>query len=146
MKSPAAAMHDAISDFGIYIDDAFGGHAPQVCAAWHEVLRAIDAHVQKASLAPGLYVRRVEYDPCPGERDADDQRVVVRLKFVSDIVPNVVMHLSTEDIDPLPRLDLLTKMRRGVGLLERSWDDLDPAEAIARFVDHHNARAAIEGV
>jgi hypothetical protein len=56
----------------------------------------------------------------------------------------VVIHLSTEDTDAVPRLDILTTMRRGVGLLDREWDELEPAEAIRRFIDRHNARAAAE--
>jgi hypothetical protein len=143
MTTPAQSFQRVVEDYATYVEDTFG-HSRQVCEAWHEVLRPLDAHVQTAGLAPGLFVRLVEFDPCPGERDADDHRTVARLEFVSHVVPDVVIHLSTENTDAVPRLDILTTMRRGVGLLDREWDDLEPAEAVKRFIDRHNARAAAE--
>ena len=143
MKTPIESLRDAIDDYASYIEDTFG-HAEAVRSAWHVILRPIDAHVQASGLAPGFFARRIEFDPCPGERDADDQRTVVRLELISHVIPDVVMHLSTEDTDAVPRLDILTTMRRGVGLLDREWDELEPVVAITRFIDRHNARAAAE--
>jgi len=143
MKTPVESLRDAIDDYASYIEDRFG-HADAVRSAWHALLRPIDARVQASGLAPGFFCRRIEFDPCPGERDADDQRTVVRLEFVSHVIPDVVMHLSTEDTDAVPRLDILTTMRRGVGLLDQEWDELEPVVAIMRFIDRHNDRAAAE--
>jgi len=144
MKTPLESLQSTLDDFASYIEDAFGGFAPAVCDAWPAVLRSVAEHAQRANVAPGFFARWVEFDPCDGERDADDQRSVVRLEFVSQIIGDVVMHLSTEDTDAVPRLDILTTMRRGVGLLDKEWDELEPAEAIKRFMDRHNARAAAE--
>ena len=143
MQLSVESLQAAIDDYASYIEDAFG-NAREVCSAWHEVLRPIDAHVASAGLADGFFVRRVEFDPCPGERDADDHRSVVRLEFVSHVIPDVVMHLSTEDTDAVPRFDILTTVRRGVGLLDGGWDELPPAEAVIRFIDRHNERARAE--
>lgn len=145
MKTPAESLLDATWEYGTYVDEAFS-HANDVQIAWHSLLDAIDTHVRTTGVAPGFYVRRVEIDPCPGERDADDERTFARLEFVSHVIPNVVMHLSTEDTDAVPRLDILTTMRRGVGLLDREWDEVEPVVAIKRFIDRHNARAAAETV
>jgi hypothetical protein len=145
MKTPAESLLDATWEYGTYIDEGFY-HAAEVQAEWHNLLDAIDAHIHSFGLAPGLYVRRIEVDPCPGERDADDERTFARLEFVSHIIPDVVMHLSTEDTDAVPRLDILTSMRRGVGLLDRDWDDLESQVAITRFIDRHNNRAATGSV
>lgn len=145
MTTPVQSCQSAIDDYATYIEDTFG-HAREVCDAWRQLLRPINAHAQAAGLAPGFFVRLVEFDPCPGERDADDQRTVLRLEFVSHVIADVVMHLSTKDTDAVPRLDILTTMRRGVGLLDREWDDLGPLVAITRFIDRHNARAAAEFV
>ena len=143
MKTPVESLQDAIDDYASYIEDAYG-NAEEVRSAWHAILRPLDAYVKIAGLAPGFYCRRIEFDPCPGERDADDQRTVVRLEFISHIISDVVMHLSTEDTDAVPRLDILTTMRRGVGLLDREWEELEPIVAITRFIDRHNARAATQ--
>lgn len=143
MRTPIECLQDAIDDYASYIEDTFS-HADAVRAVWHAVLRPIDAHVQASGLAPGFFVRRVEFDPCPGECDVDDERTTVRLEFVSHAIPDVVMHLSNEGTDATPRLDILTTMRRGVGLLDREWDELEPVAAITRFVDRHNVRAAAE--
>lgn len=143
MKTPVENLRDAIDDYTSYIEDTFG-HTDAVRSAWRAIIRSIDAHVQASGLAPGFFCRRIEFDPCPGERDADDQRTVVRLEFISHVIPDVVMHLSTEDTDAVPRLDILTTMRRGVGLLDREWDELEPVIAITRFIDRHNDRAAAE--
>jgi hypothetical protein len=143
MQSSVESLQDALDDLASYIEDAFG-NARDVCSAWHEVLRPIDAHAEAAGLADGFFCRRVEFDPCPGERDADDQQTVVRLEFVSQVIPDVVMHLSTEGTDAVPNLDILTTVRRGVGLLDGEWDELQPAEAVIRFIDRHNARARAE--
>lgn len=142
MKTPVESLQDAIDDYAAYIEDSFS-HAEAVRSAWHAVLRPIDAHVQRLGLEPGFFCRHVEFELCPGERDADDERTVVRMEFVSHLLPYVVMHLSTEDSDAAPRLDILTTMRRGVGLLERDWEDLEPAVAITRFIDAHNAKAKV---
>lgn len=140
MPSPAIIFRSTLAAYGSYIEDAFGSHAPEVCSAWDEVLTAIDAHVQAVELSPGFFARWIEFDPVDGERDADDQRSVVRIEFISHVIPDTVMHLSTENTDAVPRLDILTTMRRGVGLLDREWDELEPADAIKRFIDRHNAR------
>jgi hypothetical protein len=84
-ETPASCLQDAINDYAAYIEDAFGGHASEVCAAGHAVLAPVDAHVRAVGVAPGLFARRVEFDPCPGERDADDERIVVRLEFASQV-------------------------------------------------------------
>ncbi|TSD82894.1 hypothetical protein FFK22_040690 [Mycobacterium sp. KBS0706] len=144
MKTPLESLQSTLDDFASYIEDTFGGYAPAVCDAWHVVLRSVDVHAQRVEVAPGFFARWVEFDHCDGERDADDQRSVVRLEFVSQIIGDVVMHLSTEDTDAVPRLYILTTMRRGVGLLDKEWDELEPAEAIKRFMDRHNTRAAAE--
>ena len=101
MKTPVESLQDAIDDYASYIEDAYG-NAEEVRSAWHAILRPLDAYVKIAGLAPGFYCRRIEFDPCPGERDADDQRTVVRLEFISHTIPDVVMHLSTEDTDAVP--------------------------------------------
>ncbi|MFE0758756.1 hypothetical protein ACFW16_32665 [Inquilinus sp. NPDC058860] len=144
MPSPTEIVRSTLAAYGSYIEDAFGSYASEVSAAWDEVLTAIDAHVRAVELSPGFFARWVEFDSVDGERDADDQRSVVRIEFISQVIPDTVMHLSTENTDAVPRLDILTTMRRGVGLLDREWDELDPAVAIKRFIDRHNARAAAE--
>jgi hypothetical protein len=54
------------------------------------------------------------------------------------------MRLSTEGTDAVLNLEILTTVRRGVGLLDGEWNELQPAEAVIRFIDRHNARARAE--
>lgn len=141
MRSTTDRIRSTFDDFSSYLDACFGDPAPDVAEAWHDVLQAIEDHLLSTDLAPGLRVKLVEVEPDPEDETMDDERTAVRLELSSRHIPDVVLHLSTEHYDALPRLTIWTRAHQGVGLLDREWDALPIQDAVARFIDRHNARS-----
>lgn len=130
----------AFDDFSCAVDDAFAGPAPHVAEAWHAVLQQVEDFLAMAPVAPGLQAKLVEIAP----DDPQVDRCAIRLELHSRHLPDVVLHLTTEHDDAMPRQAWWTRMRRGVGLLEKDWDEVAPADAVMQFVDRHNQRAAAD--
>lgn len=141
MRSTTDRVRSTFDDFSCYVDDCFAGVAPDVAEAWHGVLQTIEDRLLRAELAPGFRIKLVEVEPDPEDETMDDERTAVRLELSSRHMPDVVLHLSTEHYDALPKLTIWTRARQGVGLLDREWDELAIDEALARFIDRHQQRA-----
>lgn len=142
MSKTADRFIQHLNEFATYADDAFGDVAPDLALAWHEAIDPIIDHVEKVGLGRGFYSRLIEIEAEPDEDDMDEDRTAVRLEIRSRLVPNVTIYLTSEHYDGKPRLRIWTTVRKGVGRLDEEWDAMPIAEAVIKFIGHHNTLAA----